>query len=435
MRILFVSSSPLRKEISIGNTFLNLFSGMEDVEFASIYTRSGKPDASVRQAFCITEKMLIQNLLGKGPAGMRTESEVQSGCVSAEEASKQVAFAKSRRWTVFFWLQELVWRVGKWKSKALNAFIQEYKPDIIFTVLSSSSFLNRLILYVQSVAKVPLVIYAWDNNYSMKQWMFSPLKWFNHFRNRAVMRKVVKKADLLYVISGVQKTDYEKAFHKKCKILTKGADFSGEAPLCASSDAPLQLLYTGNIGLNRWKSLAHIANVLEKINQDGIKAQLRIYTANAVTKAMRDALHKEKTSFLMGSVPASEVAKLQREADILVHVEALDIKNKLLVRQSFSTKLVDYFRQAKAIVAYGPNDVASIAYLTENDAAITAQTERELEEKLRLLLANRDRIQECGRKAWECGKKNHQSATIQAMLRRDLEESICKKTEESSYMQ
>ena len=56
MKILFVSSSPLKKEISIGNTFINLFNGMEDVELASIYTRSGAPDKEISRAFCITEK-------------------------------------------------------------------------------------------------------------------------------------------------------------------------------------------------------------------------------------------------------------------------------------------------------------------------------------------------------------------------------------------
>ena len=69
MRILFISASPIRKEISVGNTFLNLFSDLENVEFASIYTKTGAPDSVISQSFCITEKMLVRNLLGKGPAG------------------------------------------------------------------------------------------------------------------------------------------------------------------------------------------------------------------------------------------------------------------------------------------------------------------------------------------------------------------------------
>ena len=427
MRILFVSSSPLRKEISIGNTFLNLFSGIEDAELASVYTRAGKPDAAISQSFCITEKMIIKNLLGKGCAGervARTPSELNVDLPVSD--SKSVSFAKKHRWTVLFWLQAFVWRIGRWKTKELRNFIEEFQPDIVFTVLSSTTFLNRLILHVQNVAKVPLVLYAWDDNYSMKRIMLSPLRWIHHFINRKMMRKVVKNADLLYTISEVQKTDYEKAFRRECKVLTKGADFSGELPLKKDYNAPLQLLYTGNIGLKRWKSLAHIANVLEKINQDTMKAQLRIYSGNVLTKKMSKALNKGESSCFMGSVPADEVAALQASADILVHVEPTDLKNKFSVRQSFSTKLVDYFHQAKAIVAYGPEDVASIAHLIKNEAAIWADTESELELKLREICAHPEILNACALKAWMCGRNMHQRSELQHMLLSDIEDAIKK---------
>ncbi len=421
MRILFVSASPLRKEISIGNTFLNLFSGVEDVEFASIYTRSGKPDTAISEAFCITEKMLLRSLLGKGQAGKKIECvPVKAENATPAADSKTVSFAKKRRWTILFWLQSMLWRVGKWKSKALRDFIEEFQPDIVFTVLSNTSFLNRLILHVQSVAKAPLVLYAWDNNYSMKRVMFSPLRWIHHICSRKMMRKVVKKAELLYVISDVQKADYEKAFGRTCKLLTKGADFTC-APEKTAHTLPLQLLYTGNIGLNRWKSLAHIANVLEKINKDGMKAQLRIYSGNALSEDMRRALNKGESSCFMGSVSAEEVASLQKSADVLVHVEPMNLKDRLLVRQSFSTKLVDYFYQAKAILAYGPEDVASIAHLIKHKAAIWADNESALETELRTLLAQPELVNDYAIRAWECGKNNHQRATLQKMLLGDLQ--------------
>ena len=422
MRILFISASPLKKEISIGNTFLNLFSGVENVEIASIYTRAGKPDTSVSQSFCITEKMLIKNLLRKGCAGERVErTPAEKNAKVTAKDSKSVSFAKKHRWTVLFWLQALIWRIGRWQTQELRDFIKDFQPDIVFTVLSSTTFLNRLILHVQDVAKVPLVLYAWDDNYSMKRIMLSPLRWIHHFINRKMMRKVVKKADLLYTISEVQKNDYEKAFHRECKVLTKGADFSGEPKISVEHNKPLQLIYTGNIGLNRWKSLAHIANVLEKINQDGIKAQLRIYSGNALDGRMRKALNRGESSCFMGSVSADAVAALQASADILVHVEPTDLKNKLSFRQSFSTKLVDYFHQAKAILAYGPKDVASIAHLIMHEAAIWAEDEGALETKIRELCAQPKQLNVYAIRAWECGKNNHCREAQQRMLLGDIE--------------
>ena len=139
---------------------------------------------------------------------------------------------------------------------------------------------------------------------------------------------------------------------------------------------------------------------------------------------MKLALDKAPSCFLKGSVSAEEVAKIQSEADILVHIESTDLKNRLLVRQSFSTKLVDYFHQAKCIVAFGPKDVASISHLVKNDAAVVADNEKELEEKLRKIIESPETICEYGKKAWECGKRNHQKNHIQKMLMKDFEDVI-----------
>ena len=423
MKILFVSSSPLKKEISIGNTFINLFNGMSDVELASVYTRPGVPDVEISKAFCITEKMLVNNILNKTVAGVCIEErnvETSSGVVETKNEKRIKRIIKKHRWTVFFWMQKFIWNIGKWKSVELKRFVEEYNPDIIFAVFSDISFLNKLILHIKSITSKPLVLYAWDNNYSLKRIMFSPLKWIDHFMNRRMMRKTAKAADLMYVISDVQKEDYEKAFDRSCKVLTKGYDFMTEVPRVGVFNEPLQLVYTGNIGMNRWKSLGHIANVLERINADGIKAQLKIYTGNTVTKQMKAALEKTNTSFVMGTVSSNEVERIQDQADVLVHVESMDLKNRLLVRQSFSTKLVDYFYKAKCVLAFGPKEVASISHLVKNDAAIVADSEKELENKLKKLIEMPGMLCEYQKKSWQCGSNNHQRDKFQNMLKQDF---------------
>lgn len=420
MRILFVSASPIKKELSIGNTFLNLFDGIEDVEMASICTRPGVPDPKISRCFCITEKMLVKNIIKGTEVG--TELEIKEKTDIPATEGKSIGFAKKYRFTVFFWLQDLVWKIGKWKSKKLSDFITEYNPDVIFTVMSNSVYLNNLILHTKKISKKKLVVYAWDNNYSLKQFMFSPFRWLKLFIDRSSMRKVAKAADLLYVISNVQKDDYTKAFKKQCRLLTKSADFTQQPNIKASYSKPLQLIYTGNIGLNRWKSLAHIANVLEKINNNEVKAQLRIYTGNTVTKKMCDALNKGNSSFVMGSVASDKVIEIQRDADMLVHVEALDLRNKLTVRQSFSTKIVDYLAASRPVLVFGPKDVASVDHFVKNDCAIVADNEDELFDKLCAVISDNNKLNELSRRAFECGKKFHNKDDIENMLRKDLEE-------------
>lgn len=422
MKILFISMSPIHKGVSIGNTFLNVLEGLPDAEFSSVYTKGGAPDARVQNAFQISEKMLVKKLLHKtDTAGRRVE---ERGVQTDAHPDKLVTFARKKRYTVFFWGQALLWALPYWKSDALHAFLDECKPDILFTVLSDSVPLNRLICHIQAYVQKPLILYAWDNNYTLKMGLVSPLCRLNRHINRIYMRATVKKAAQMYVISDVQKRDYEKAFGISCKVLTKSADFSGDPPVKAAYNTPLQIVFTGNIGTNRWKSLAMIAKALKTVNRDGVRAQLRIYTATPLTHKMREALDIDGSSFLMGAVPASEIPRIQSDADMLVHVEAFDRKNRLLVRQSFSTKLVDYFKAARPILAVGPRGIASIEHLAANDCALVAQSVEEICRALESVTEDHDKLDALSEKAYACGKAHHDKTAMQQMLQADLSKIV-----------
>lgn len=420
MKILFISMSPIQKGVSIGNTFLNVFEDFPDVQFFSVYTKNDYPDSSIERAFQITDKQLLKRLLHRTKTVGRTVPE-RDGQENAPAEDKMVTFARKKRYIPMFWAQSLLWLPPYWKSKALHTFLDEVQPDLLFTILSDSVPLNKLIWHIQGYLQKPLVVYAWDNNYTLQLGLTSPLVFLNRCINRHYMRKTVQKAEQLYVISEIQKQDYEKAFGVSCKILTKSADFSGEPPVKTQYNSPLQLVFTGNIGTNRWKSLAIIAEALEQINQNGVRAQLRIYTATPLTAKMEKALKKGDSSFIMGSAPANEVPKIQEAADILVHVEALDLKNRLAVRQSFSTKLVDYFKAARPILAVGPREVASIDHLIRNDCALTGETVEEVRSALESVLENRGKLDELSKKAYACGKRNHNAELMHHMLQTDLE--------------
>ncbi len=425
MRVLFVSASPIRKEVSIGNTFLNLFAESENITLASVYTRGGLPDAAISQAFCLTDAMLLKNLLRKTSVGKTVPcgETAEKTAPPPQDSSKLAKFMKRYRLSVFFWAQDLLWRVGRWKSPALQKFVEDFQPDIVFTVLSDSPFLNRLILHIVKISGAKLALYAWDNNYSLKMFALSPLRWIRQICNRVSMRKVVAAADMFYVISQVQKRDYEKAFKKPCKVLTKCADFSSPS-FKTAYERPLQLVYTGNLGLNRWKSLSYIVDALKTVNQNGVKAQLNIYSATPLTAKMQKVLQAEESVRFMGSVPAKEIPQIQANADVLVHAEAMDFKNRLAVRQSFSTKIVDYLSAARPIFAVGPRDVASVSCLVEHDAAIVASNKKEVAEKLTQLTENPSLCAEYAQKAWQLGKQNFEQSIVQPSFFADMESLI-----------
>ena len=429
MRILVFSSTLWSSDNSFGNTYCSIFEGLPEVTFANIACRPGNYTCDlVQRYFQITEKALLRNLLNKCyPTGKELLQNNRED-VNPEvcEEMKIRTFGSKKRWQILFWARDLIWAAGRWKSPELQKFIDDFAPDLIFQPVYFSSYLNDIAQYIKEYTKAPMIGYISDDCYTLKQLSFSPLYWIDRLYKRKKVKQTIEMCELLYVISDIQKEEYEKCFTTKCKILTKGADFE-EAPVYKGRyQDPLQLVYTGNIGTNRWKSLKLIADALESINRDGVRAQLRIYTATPVTNKMKKALNRGASSFLMGSVPVSEVPEIQKNADMLVHVEAFDLKSRLAVRQSFSTKIVDYLKTARPILAVGPKDVASIDHLIRNDCAIVADHKAELEQKLRSILEDQDELNRVAKKAYECGRRHHNRQDIQRMLLQDLKE-ICGK--------
>lgn len=418
MRVLAISRAPWRNDNSIGNTFTHLFENFSEVEFYSLCMREQPPQNDIaKRHFFVSEKQMIRRLLGKKAA---VGAEHSSNSIDDGTEKQLYDVAKKHPSTLLMAARELLWNLGGWKNDNLKQYIKEVNPDIIFFPVFGCYYPHKVLRYIRSLCDAKIVIFHADDNYTLKQFSLSPFYWLYRFGLRKWVRRTVRMADLQYCISNVQKADYDKAFGSESKLLTKFADFREEPSVKSVLGEPVQLVFTGNININRWKSLRMLVKVLERINRDELKAQLRIYTATPMTSAMTKALNVKDTSFLMGSVPSSEISRIQREADILVHVEAIDLKNRLTVRQSFSTKLVDYFKTARPIVAVGPKDVASIKHLIDNDAAIVADNEQELYEKLAPLLSDMRRLQKYGISAYMCGRSNHDEKQQQTMLLEDF---------------
>lgn len=426
MKILIVSNTPWSKENSFGNSFSNIFEGIPDLEFANISCRTVTDlDPIVSACFEISEKSLLKHLKDKrSPSGKKIDIEALKNCKKSAEESNIKTFARKKRWQVLFWARDIIWTLGRWKSQELLDFIDDFKPDLIFQPVYYSSYLNDIACFIQEYTNVPMLGYISDDCYTLRQFSLSPLYWIDRLHKRKKVKKTIEKCKILYVISEIQKRDYEKAFGVPCKILTKSADFTEPPQLKTSYNTPLQLVFTGNIGTNRWKSLAVIAQALQELNQNGTKAELRIYTATPLTAKMQKALQIDGASYLMGTVPASAIPQIQSEADMLVHAEALDLKNRLAVRQSFSTKLVDYFKAARPILAVGPKDVASIDHLLQNNCALVADNAADLAVMLSDCLENPKRLHTLAENAFLCGKRHHDAAQMKEMLYADLKNTV-----------
>lgn len=417
MKILFVTSGAIAYTVSSGNTFLNLFEDMEDASLFSLFTRSGTPDKKIKTAFRIAEAALPCNLFQRGRIGERV---VSGDSTLDTHAMQWESTARHSASPLKYAVRDIVWKLAPWKNRNLREFIREVQPDLIVSILNENLSLGAMTTYVRKLCGAPVILFAWDDNYSYTVGRSAPLVHLSQTLHRRYMRKAAKHADALFVISEAQKADYERIFGRHCEIITKGADFS-ERPTPTPHNKPLQLLYAGNLALGRWETLAAVKDALQHINQNGMRARLHIYSASLLSDAQKAAVADGENAVFMGAAPAAEIEKLQKEADILLHAESFEPQYHIAIHHSFSTKLVDCFHCAKCLFAIGPADAASIDCLLKNDAAVVATDAASVEKRLAALIDDPALLDSYADKAWAYGKKQFDKADITRRLRQTIE--------------
>lgn len=422
MKILVLSNTPWNVNNSFGNSYSNIFQGMDDIEFANIYCRSGEPNNKLNiRYFQIDTSSMVKSIFKRN---YKTGKVVKKNTNSAREldsiSSSIFEYSRKHRWVILLWIRELIWRLGKWKTQELLSFIDDFKPDLIFQPIYGQgySYLGKIALFIKKYTDVNMVGYVSDDCYTLRQLSFSPLYWVDRLARRPKLKKLMKSCKLMYVISEIQKNEYEDMLKIPCKILTKGEKFENQ-PDYYEVHTPIHMVFAGNIGEGRWKSLKIIGEVLEEINIGGIKIDLTVYTATPMTNEMLKELSCQSIR-LCPPVPSIDLPGIYQQADVLVHVESTDLKERLLVHQSFSTKLVDYFCASRAIFAYGPLDAASIDVLKSRDAALVADTKDECMKILKNIVSNPQILINYSNNGWAVGRKYHKIDTIQLMLREDF---------------
>ncbi len=410
-KVLVVGINPWIDNTGI-NTLINFFDGWNKNSLAHIYTKPQLPNTHICDNFFrISEPQVVKSIINRK---ISTGDVVQN--TAAHDINPKTNTIYNKNHSEFLTLaREFVWLLGKWKTKKLDKFLDDFDADVLFFPVYSSVYMNRLQNYIRKYTKKPVVLYVSDDNYSYKSISKSPLSYFLRFWLRKQENRLFKNASEIMVISPKQKEEYDNLFHKNCKILTKGIDFTEISYEAKPLNTPIKMVYTGKLIIGRWLSLARIADVLGEINRAETKLELDIYTTDTLTSEQESALNRNGCS-VKGALKLDEVQTVQKNADILVFVESLEKKFKYTARLSFSTKITDYLKNGKCIFAIGDKEIAPIDYFNRYDSAITATTYSEIEEKLKMLVESPELITEYSKKAYDCGVTHHNSELMSQTL-------------------
>ena len=407
------------------NTWETLLEQYDSADVANICIRDEIPDSEVcSRYFAISESKVIKSILKRKT---KTGREIAKGeqLLDAEETlnehnQRYVKHKKNRSYAKLL-ARELVWKFGKWKTKELDAFLDDFKPDIILHAMEGYIHLNRIIEYAIKRTGAKAIGYIWDDNFTYKQSSALGYKILRFFQKRS-LKKLAKKTSAFWAITQMTKEEADKTFGIDCTIVTKPLRSVAER---SSSECrhPVKILYTGNLLIGRDRSLLKLVDALKEINEGEIKFEIDVYTNTVLSEEMASALNCGYCH-IHDPIPQAEVFKLQAEADILLFLEDVDGKDARTARLSFSTKITDYLSASKCILAIGCLETAPMRYFVDNGSAIVAETVAEIRQRLLEIEKDNALLEKYAKAACQCGIKNHNKEEILKLVDKTIEEVL-----------
>lgn len=422
MRILILSDEPWNDKLNGSNVFTNWFRGFS-AEFASVYCSPGLPDNEACSAyFQITDKMMAKSILGGAGAG-RAFTLTQAETAPPEQEDRAL-YAKLKAITTepLRLVREWLWLLGRYDTAALQAFLDDFAPDVVFSVRMGTMKLLRLERIVHAMTDAPFFAFVGDDEYSLHQFSLSPTFWLRRFGIRRSLRRNVKFYQKYYCMTLEQAEYYKRIFPCEIGMLNKCGDFTREIPNHANH-SPIVLMYAGKLYCNRWKVLRTIADTLRELNREEKQFELRIYTRDKITPAQDRALNDGISSRIMGAAAPEELPQRYAQSDLALHVESSDLKNRLATRLSFSTKLMDCMESGCAVLAYCWSGQAGYRHLERTESGFCVSDASSLRETLQAIAANPQLLNDYAARAKRVGLEYHNREKIQALLLEDFSQS------------
>lgn len=428
MRILIVSDSAWDDRISFGNTISNWFDNWDNAVFYSIYGRDSLPQNHIcNNYYRVSPLSLLKNLFWPSKTGDRVFVDSSMDCINSNDKEKELiqkAQQGKKEW--MYLVIDLAYSTGIWKTKEYRNFIKEANPDVVFFFALASPFLFQNLRYLKRNTNAKFASFIPDDVYNVY------LK-DNSLRNilrRRRFKEMMKMSDVIYGASDMLKSAYEKLLGIEISTLFKGCTLT---TLKNSVNNPIRIVYAGNLLWGRATILGRLAEELENLNHDGVKAALEIYTGTFITPEMERKLNRGRSSIIVGRRPYEEIVSTMKAADIVLHVESFDKDSVEIVRYSFSTKIIDCLQSGSTMMVIGPKGIASVEYPRQIPGAIVVDDLNNIRSVLYEIVANPQTLIDRSKAINEFAKKNHTIEVVRENLQKDFKSLLTKSSRNENY--
>lgn len=377
-RILVISNNPFSDISNNGKTLASFFMEYPESSLAQFYFSELPPSAApCTNFFKGSDRDVLRSLVRRAArTGDRKQGSPNPGQTLCSGLVRMLTASPGDLARL---AREALWATGAWRTNDLDAWLDDFHPELVFFMAGDSLFAYEMVDYVVRRCGAKLCVYVTDD-YVLPRSRLSPLWWIRRSMVSRRLRGAIQDSILLLTISEEMRSAYRQKYGRD-SILAVNAPGRMHAQPMGSSEVgsrPLVLAYTGGLHFNRAATLARLGHALHEFNlahAQGNGAVLRVYSSQRPSARDLAVMSLPGAIEFSGSLDSDGVTKVLAEADVLVHVESFDRKSREATRLSVSTKIPEYLSHGKPIIAIGPQGVASMNYLAGVAVCVTNPTE------------------------------------------------------------
>lgn len=377
-RVLIISHNALNNKTNMGKTISSFFYSWRKEDIAQLYLYSELPNTEIcNKFFRITDFDIIRSILKFGKAGCivhEVENNNYSNSRESKLKQKIYNFGKAKKPYMYF-VRNLIWATKKWDSHTLSKWIDDFNPDIVFFAAGDYTFSMNLAMNICKTKKLPLIVFYGDEYYFLKDnYNFSIFSYINRKKYSRVFKDIFRYLGGYITASDKMLEKYSGEFNKSGYAIMKSTEITKQFE--ARQKNQVKISYIGNLSLNRWKPLIEIGKILKTK-----KLLLDVYSSETRAIILSELTEENGIRFC-GEISSNQVDKVIQSSTIIVHVESKDELYREKTMYSMSTKIAESLGSGICLFAYGPDDVSSIEYLVNNNAACVVTEKEELENQL-----------------------------------------------------
>lgn len=423
-RILIVGTVPYNRH-STSRALEAYFSGWDRSCLAQIFSNTKKPTQGHCQSlYQITDKQMLLKWLGSkqevgvlfhydqlSQAWTDNDLEVGGGII------EKLYHIGSKKSPLIYLLRGLLWRKDFWCTDKLNAWLDDFAPECVFLAFSDDFFIPTIALYAARRFQIPIVSCIGDDYCFNRRFSLSPLYYIYRHCYKGLIDAVFAHRGSAVYISDKIRDKYNREFSLAGKTVYLTSEMR-RRPFRPIDPRSPKVVYFGNIGLGRYRSLIHIARALGSIDPG---YRLDVYSNQVDPKASR-AFSRCRQLRFHGAIAYSQVVAEVASSDLFVIVEGFRPGDINATRYSLSTKAADGLASGVQIFVYGPLEAGVVEYMAGTGAACVCTDPKTLRQRLRTILYQTELQRACYDRAAAITERNHSLSASRAVFRSVVEE-------------